>query len=274
MLYPQKIVSLMAEKKVTGFSGVPSAFNLILSRTKLSDFDLSALRYMTQAGGPMAPAAIERVKKELPDIRFYVMYGQTEASARLSYLPAHMLESKAGSIGIAIPGVELAVMNEGHQPVSAHVTGEIYARGDNIMLGYWKDAEATQQVFFNDWLKTGDLAYRDEEDFLYIVGRSSDMIKSGAHRISPKDIEEAILELEGVEEVAAVGIPDDLLGQVIKAVIVQSPGADLDKMKVMRHCKANLAVYKMPKKVEFADEIPRTASGKVRRFMLQENNGE
>ncbi len=274
MLYPQKILSLMAEKKVTGFSGVPSAFNLILSRTKLSDFDLSALRYMTQAGGPMAPAAIERVKKELPGIRFYVMYGQTEASARLSYLPADMLESKAGSIGVAIPGVELTVMDENHRPVPARVTGEIYARGDNIMLGYWKDADATRQVFYNDWLKTGDLAYHDEDGFLYIVGRSSEMIKSGAHRISPKDIEEVILELEGVEEVAVVGVEDDLLGQVIKAVIVQSPGAELDRKKVMHHCKSNLAIYKLPKKVEFADEIPRTASGKVRRFMLQEKNGE
>lgn len=274
MLYPQKIVASMAENRVSGFSGVPSAFNLILSRTRLGDFDLSSLRYMTQAGGPMAPASIERVKKELPDVRFFVMYGQTEASARLSYLPADKLEIKVGSIGIAIPGVELSVMDGHHQPVATGETGEIYARGDNIMLGYWKDPEATQKAFYNDWLMTGDLAYRDDDGFFYIVGRSSEMIKSGAHRISPKDIEEVILELDGVEEVAVVGVTDDMLGQVIKAVIVQSPGVTLDRKAVMFHCKANLANYKLPKKIEFATEIPRTASGKVRRFMLQENTGE
>ena len=269
MLYPQRIVSLMSENKVTGFSGVPSTFNLLLSRTKLSDFDLSSMRYMTQAGGPMAPANIERLKNELPDVDFFVMYGQTEASARLSYLSPDKLESKAGSIGVAIPDVQLEVMDEHQSPAAINATGEIYARGKNIMLGYWKDADATQKVFHDGWLKTGDLAYKDEDDYLFIVGRSSEMIKSGAHRISPKDIEEVILELEGIEEVAVVGVADDLLGQAIKAVIVKSPGSELDKMQLMRHCKSNLANYKLPKHIEFADEVPRTASGKVRRFMLQ-----
>jgi len=269
MLYPQKVVSLMADNQVTGFSGVPSTFNLLLSRTRLENFDLSSIRYMTQAGGPMAPANIERLKTVLPDIDFYVMYGQTEASARLSYLPPDKLWSKLGSIGIAIPGVELQIMNDEHSPVPDNVTGEIYAKGANIMMGYWKDVEATQKVMHDDWLKTGDLAYRDEDGYLYIVGRSKEMIKSGAHRISPKDIEEVILEIDGIEEVAVVGFDDDLLGQVIKAFVVLSPGAKLDKMHIMRHCKINLANYKLPKLIEFTEEIPRTASGKVRRFMLQ-----
>ncbi len=269
MLYPQKVVSLMAEKNVTGFSGVPSTFNLLLSRITLSEFNLKSIRYMTQAGGPMAPANIKRLKQELPDISFYVMYGQTEASARLSYLPPDKLEQNMGSIGVAIPGVQLEIMNDKNEAVDANVTGEIYARGGNIMLGYWKDPEITSQVMHDGWLKTGDLAYKDENDFLYIVGRTSEMIKSGAHRISPTDIEEVILELDSVEEVAVVGINDDLLGQIIKAVIVKSPGTELKKIQVMHHCKTNLANYKIPKHIEFADEIPRTASGKVRRFMLQ-----
>ncbi len=269
MLYPQKVMAEMARQKVTGFSGVPSTFNLLLSRTNFKDFDLSSIRYMTQAGGPMAPASITRIKEELPWINFFVMYGQTEASARLSYLPPAMLEEKSASIGIAIPGVELEVMNGEQQPAAVRETGEIYARGKNIMLGYWKDPEMTQSVIDYGWLKTGDLAYRDEDEYLYIVGRSSEMIKSGAHRISPKDIEEVILELSGVEEVAVVGVKDEILGQVIKAFIVKSPGTELDKMKLMRHCKINLANFKIPKQIEFTDLIPRTTSGKVRRFMLE-----
>jgi len=269
MLYPQKILSVLADKKVTGFSGVPSTFNLILNRTKLADFDLSSLRYMTQAGGPMAPANVERLKKELPGIDFFIMYGQTEASARLSYLPPEQLENKPGSIGKAIPGVRLEIRDENQKAVSISETGEIYAYGKNIMLGYWKDKEATTSVIYDGWLKTGDLAYQDEDDYFYIVGRSTDMIKSGAHRISPKDIEEVILELDGVEEVAVVGVADVLLGQIIKAVVVIAPGYTMDKMKLMRHCKENLASYKLPKNIEFKDEIPKTASGKIRRFMLE-----
>jgi len=269
MLYPQKILSVLADKKVTGFSGVPSTFNLILNRTKLCDFDLTSLRYMTQAGGPMAPANVERLKKELPDIDFFIMYGQTEASARLSYLPPEQLENKPGSIGKAIPGVQLEIRDENQKAVSISETGEIYAYGKNIMLGYWKDKEATSSVIYDGWLKTGDLAYQDEDDYFYIVGRSTDMIKSGAHRISPKDIEEVILELDGVEEVAVIGVSDVLLGQIIKAVVVIAPGYTLDKMQLMRHCKENLASYKLPKNIEFKDEIPKTASGKIRRFMLE-----
>jgi acyl-CoA synthetase (AMP-forming)/AMP-acid ligase II len=269
MLYPQRVVSLMEQCRVTGFSGVPSTFTLLLRRTKLSEFDLSSLRYLTQAGGAMTPANIERVKRELPNVDFFVMYGQTEASARLSYLPPDQLENKAGSIGIAIPGVELKVMDEHFRPAAINSTGEIYARGENIMLGYWKDPQASQQVFHDGWLKTGDLAYMDDDGYLFIVGRSSEMIKSGAHRISPRDIEEVILELEGVEEVAVVGVDDELLGQAVKAVIVTSPGYNIDKKQVMHHCKTSLANYKLPKYVDFADDIPRTASGKVRRFMLQ-----
>ena len=270
MLYPQKVVSLMSEYKVTGFSGVPSTFNLLLSRVDLSNYDLSSVRYMTQAGGPMAPVNIERLKRVMPDIDFYVMYGQTEASARLSYLPPEMLEAKLGSIGIAIPGVELEVMDENGELVMENTTGEIFAKGDNIMLGYWKDEQATDNVIHNGWLKTGDLAYKDRDGYLYIVGRSSEMIKSGAHRISPKDIEEVILELDGVEEVAVVGVEDDLLGQVIKAVIVKKLNYYIEKIEIMRHCKMNLANYKLPKFIEFVNEIPRTASGKVQRFKLQD----
>ncbi len=270
MVYPHKVLERAVEQRATGFSGVPSTFNLLLSRTRLSDYDLSSMRYLTQAGGPMAPAITERIRRELPHAELFIMYGQTEATARLAYLPPRRLEEKLGSIGIPIPRVEIEVRNERGEVVGPGEHGEICARGDNIMMGYWRDPETTATVLRDGWLHTGDLAYRDEEGFLYIVGRSSEMIKSGAHRISPKDIEEVIQELEGVEEVAVVGVPDELLGQVIKAVVVRSPGAKLEARDILRHCKANLATYKMPKRVEFTDRLPRTASGKIRRFMLVE----
>lgn len=268
MAFPNLILEAMQGEAVTGFSGVPSTFALLLGRTHLEDYDLSALRYMTQAGGPMPPALISRVRKQLPRVSFFVMYGQTEGTARLTYLPPERLEEKLGSVGIGIPGVEVRIVDEKGSPVARGVSGEICIRGDNVMLGYWRDPEATARTVVGGWLHTGDLGHMDEQGYVYIDGRSSEMIKSGANRISPKEIEEVISELEEVMEVGVVGIPDDLLGQVIKAVIVVRPGHSLEPRRVMAYCRANLAAYKVPKVIEFAEELPKTASGKVQRFLL------
>lgn len=270
LLFPHKTVQKMVDEKVTGFSGVPSTFALLLSRVKMGEYDLAALRYMTQAGGGMSPAHIQRVREELPAVEFVVMYGQTEATARISYLPADRLEEKLGSAGIAIPGVEIKICNEQGEVLPANQQGEIWVTGANIMQGYWRNPEMTRLVLDNGWLKTGDLAVKDEEGFIFIQGRSSDMIKSGAHRISPKEIEEVILELPEVAEVAVVGKPDEMLGQVIKAVIIPVSKDSVQKRDVMQHCKKNLAIYKLPKIVEFQDELPKTASGKIQRFKLIE----
>ena len=268
LAYPHKVMQRLSAEHATGFSGVPSTFALLLSRVKLEDYDLSSLRYLTQAGGPMPPANIERLRKALPQVRIFIMYGQTEATARLSYLPPERLLEKLGSIGIAIPGVTLDIRNEHGEPVTDGEPGEIWARGGNIMPGYWNDPEATQAVLHEGWLRTGDMAYRDADGYLFIQGRKTDMIKSGAHRIHPKEIEEAIAELDGVGEVAVVGVPDEILGQVIKAYILPKPGATLEPLQVKAHCHKRLASYKIPKSVEFVSELPKTYSGKVKKFLL------
>ena len=270
MMYPHKLLEKMVMEKITGFSGVPSTFSLLLGRTSLRDYDLSAVRYMTQAGGPMPPAKIKQLMEELPHIQFFVMYGQTEASARLTYLPPDKLIEKMGSVGIPIPDVEIELHDQHDNVIEkAGITGEICARGNNIMLGYWNNTEDTKKVIKNNWLHTGDLAHKDPDGFIYIDGRSSDMIKSGANRISPKEIEEIISELPEVQEVAVIGVSDDILGQIIKAVIVPKSGYSLESKVVQAYCKNNLANYKVPKIIDFIDEIPKTASGKIKRFQLQ-----
>lgn len=271
MLYPVQILRRIESERATGFSGVPSTYSILLNRVDLSQYDLASLRYVTQAGGAMAPADIQRFRSLLPSANFFVMYGQTEASARLTYLPTDRLMDKMGSVGIPIPNVEIEIRDESGQVVPTGEVGELCARGGNIMQGYWKDLEMTSQVVRDGWLHTGDLARRDDEGYLYIVGRATEMIKSGAHRISPKDIEEVILELDGVAEVAAFGVPDDVLGQAIKVVVVKRADATLDMRAIQRYCRQQLASYKIPKFVEFVTEIPRTASGKVQRFKLQLN---
>lgn len=268
MMFPHKVMERLAAERATGFAGVPSTYALLLNRVRFQDYDLSSLRYMTQAGGAMPTTNIARLHAALPQVALFVMYGQTEATARLTYLPPARLEEKLGSAGRAIPGVTLEIRDEHGRPMPSGTVGEIYARGDNIMRGYWNDADTTAQVLRDGWLKTGDLARMDEDGFIFIEGRLSDMIKSGAHRINPKEIEEVIAEVDGVAEVAVVGVPDDILGQTIRAVIVPQPGAALVPRAIQAHCHKQLALYKIPKLIDFASELPKTASGKVKRYLL------
>jgi len=268
-MYPKKTLEKLVEHKVTGFSGVPSTFGILLNRTKLEEYDLSSLRYITQAGGPMPVANIERIRAVLPETELIIMYGQTEATARLSYLPSSALEQKMGSVGIPIPGVKFEIRDDDGNKVSDGVVGEVYASGKNIMCGYWRADDITNLTIINGWLKTGDLGRIDEQGYLFLTGRKSDMIKVGGHRISPVEIEEKIIELDGVEEVVAVGNDDDLLGQVIHVYVVHSNSNDINERDVRAHCSQHMASYKVPKTVRFVDKLPRTASGKIQRYLLK-----
>lgn len=272
MMFPAKVVESMQNNKATAFYGVASTYAILLSRTKLSNYDLSAMRYVTQAGGPMPAAHIEQIMQILPQVQFFMMYGQTEATARLGYIPSELIKEKLGSAGKAIPGVKLEIRDEAGKVVPAGQEGEIYATGDNIMLGYWNNPEMTSQVVIDGWLRTGDIAKMDKDGYVYMTGRRTDMIKSGANRISPKEIEEKLAELDGVEESAAIGIPDEILGQAIKIFVVKRAGTELDKQSIMRHCKMHMAQYKIPKDIEFVQQLPKTGSGKIKRYLLGENH--
>ncbi|WNO08517.1 class I adenylate-forming enzyme family protein [Teredinibacter sp. KSP-S5-2] len=269
-MYPQKVLEKMQATQATGFSGVPSTFTMLLDRSKLHATQIPSLRYVTQAGGGMSATDIEHFTSAWHNMDFIVMYGQTEASARLTYLPASMLLKKMGSAGKAIPGVEIIVRDEQGNPCPAGTQGEITARGPNIMQGYWNDQAETEKAVQQNWLYTGDLGYQDEDGYIYIIGRNKEMIKTGAHRIAPREIEEKIGELPGVLEVAVAGIPDRIMGQVIKAYIVKSTESPetLEPREIMRHCKEKLASYKIPKKIEFVSALPKTASGKVQKHLL------
>ena len=270
LIYPHLVVKAMAAERATGFSGVPSTFALLLHRVNLGDYDLTALRYLTQAGGAMTLSMVNRVRSAVPHARLFVMYGQTEATARITYLPPERLQDKLGSVGVAIPGVDLEVRDEHDAPVPAGSVGQVCVRGENVMLGYWNNPAATEAVLAGGWLHTGDLGSLDTDGFLTLIGRSSDMIKTGAHRVSPLEIEEVLAELDGVAECAAVGVADEILGEVIKAFVVPRAGAALDARRVQAHCRSRLAAYKVPKTVECVTTLPKTASGKIRRFMLKQ----
>ena len=267
LVFPHLVAEALARERATGFAGVPSTFALLLERGRLDQYDLSSLRYLTQAGGAMAPALTRRVRAAFPQARLFVMYGQTEASARLTRLVPERLDDKLGSVGTPIAGVEIRVRRGDGSDAAPGEPGEVWARGDNVMTGYWNAPEATAATLVDGWLRTGDLGHLDDDGFLWLAGRRSDMIKTGAHRVHPQDVEEVIAELPGVREVAVTGVDDELLGQVVAAFLV-TDGDMPNEMAVKAHCRQRLAGYKIPKQVAFVTELPRTASGKIRRAAL------
>jgi len=269
--FPNAVLDTALAESVTGLPGVASTFNILMQRSRLPETGIPSLRYFTTAGGALPPAGLARLREMLPQATPVVMYGQTEGTARLSYLPPSELERKAGSIGRGIPGVTLSVLGSDGLPVPPGETGEIVAAGENIMSGYWEDAEETARVLDEQGrLWTGDLARVDEEGFIYVVGREKDMIKSGAFRINPKEIEEVVAELEGVLACAVVGLPDDLLGEKMVVCLVPGDGVELDPKQVMKHLRRRLPHWKVPQGLELLPELPRTASGKIRKHLLRE----
>jgi long-chain acyl-CoA synthetase len=251
--------------KCTGFSGVPSHFQLLLrNSTSFKSMDLPYLRYVTQAGGKLHDVFIEEFREAFPEVVFFVMYGQTEATARLSYLPPNLLPEKLGSMGKGIPGVELDIFNKDGQPVGVGEVGEIVARGDNIMLGYLNDEELTAKTLQNGWLHTGDLAQKDADGFFFITARTKEIIKVGGNRVSPKEVESVILTLPEVVDCTITGEFDEMLGELLKAEITLVPKTDKDLAReaIMRKCATELISYKVPQKIEFLDKVNFAATGK------------
>jgi len=251
--------------KCTGFAGVPSHYQILLRKTR--DFKTTSfpsLRYVTQAGGKLHVTFIKEFVDAFPAINFYVMYGQTEATARLSYLPPEKLLAKTGSIGKGIPGVTLQVVNEIGEMVNQGETGEIIAKGDNIMIGYLNEPEETARTIRNGWLYTGDLAQMDEDGFIFIQSRKKEIIKVGGIRISPQEIEEAIVTYPGVIGCTIEAIPDELLGEAVKATVFinEVDKEDFSEELIKKYCASMLAMQKIPKVVVFETKLPYNASGK------------
>jgi acyl-CoA synthetase (AMP-forming)/AMP-acid ligase II len=222
------------------------------------------MRYVTQAGGKLHTVFISEFMEVHPEIDFCVMYGQTEATARLSYLPPADLKSKLGSIGKGIPDVELKVVNEKGEEIRPGETGEIIAKGNNIMMGYLNDEAATNQTIRDGWLHTGDLGTIDEDGYIFLTARSKEIIKVRGKRISPKEIEEVLVTIPEVIDCTIFPVNDDLLGEAVKAVITIDKSSE-DKITVdfiREYCAARLAAYKIPSIIELKNRVAISSTGK------------
>lgn len=260
------VLKSLVDYKCTGFAGVPSHFQILLRKSdSFKQTKFPDLKYVTQAGGKLAPIFIDEFREAHPETRFVVMYGQTEATARLSWLPPEMYDSRKGSMGRGIPGVELKVVNENGEPIKPGETGEVIARGDNIMMGYFADEEGTKNTIRNGgWLYTGDLGTVDEDGFIYLTARSKEIIKVRGKRISPKEIEAVILALPEVIDCTIEGVEDEIEGEMLKATVTVRKDSIslLTKDRLIQHCGQHLALFKVPQVYEFKDDLTISPTGK------------
>lgn len=273
-VFINSVFSDINKYKCTGFAGVPSHFQILLRKSDgFKNTNFPTLRYVTQAGGKLHNSFIEEFINTFPEIDFYVMYGQTEATARLSYLEPKMLKSKLGSIGKGIPGVELKVVNETGNEVIPGETGEIVAKGDNIMIGYYQEPEMTANVLKNGWLHTGDIGTVDEDGYIYLTARNKEFIKIAGKRVSPKEIEEVIVSFPGVVDCTIETIYDEVTGEAVKAVVVLAKSVEnkITDDILKSYCAGKLALHKVPKYVEFKEVLKVNSSGKKVKFKNGDN---
>ncbi|MBM4062429.1 MAG: acyl--CoA ligase [Planctomycetes bacterium] len=266
--YPAECLERIAAERVTGLPGVPTLWALLLG-LDLSHFDLSSVRFLTNTAAALPPHHAQRLQQIFPRARIFAMYGLTETKRTL-YLPPEHLASRPGSVGFPIPGTEVWIENDAGERLGANQVGELVVRGGHVMSGYWEAPEATAQRFRPGPLpgehvcRTGDLFQRDEQGFHFFVGRRDDILKCRGEKVAPREVENVLHELTSVREAVVLGEPDPVLGQAIVAVVVRAdPG--LDAAAVLRHCKQRLEDFKVPSRVEFVAELPKTSTGKVKR---------
>lgn len=261
--FPRVVLEALGSEGCTGFAGVPLTYELLRRQVDLSTLAFPRLRYLTQAGGAMAPDTIDWVRRAFRPATLFVMYGQTEATARLSFLPPERADEKRGSIGIPIPGVELRVVDELGRELPPGETGQLVARGANVTPGYLDAPEETAAILRDGWLWTGDLARRDADGYFFHRGRAREILKIGGHRVSPIEIEHVLARHPEVAEAAVVGIPHDLMGEVPAAFVVCRPSTAPDDEALRRHCRESLPAYEVPVSFTRVDSLPRNAAGKL-----------
>lgn len=267
LMFPATIPQAIAKFEATSFSGVPEVYGMLMKYGRLGEQAMPRLRYMSVAGGGLRHNLSVRMAELIAPADFYVMYGQSEATARLAVLPPDQLKVREGSIGRALAGVELAVLDESNKVLPQGEAGMLCARGSNVMLGYWQDDAATAEALSGEgWLRTGDLARSDADGYFYIAGRANLLVKVQGYRVHPAEIESVVeAAFPGVR---AVAVPMQHAGETRFALFVAPQGGVVDLAALRAVCQRELPSYKIPVHVEILEELPLTSGYKVDRAAL------
>lgn len=274
--YPAQVFERMRATGVTVFPGVPTVFAMLLAAHARSPLCFPDVVRVTNTAAALPDDVARRLREVFPNALVYKMYGLTECK-RVSYLEPERIDDKPGSVGKAIPGTEVYLLDADGAPVQPGATGVLYVRGPHVMLGYWNRPEQSARMLKPGRLPgervlcTQDHFRMDEEGYLYFVGRSDDIIKTRGEKVSPVEVENVLHAIAGVREAAVVGVADALLGEAIRAYIVRVPGAELGERRVRAECAARLENFMVPKDIVFCDDLPKTATGKVSRKALLEH---
>jgi long-chain acyl-CoA synthetase len=276
--YPYDVLKRVGEYRVTGLPGVPTIFAKLLQFAPFDGLDLSSLRYLSNTAAPFPAAHILGLRRLLPDAAIYSMYGLTECT-RVSYLDPMRLEDKPMSVGRAMPNSETYIVDEQGRRCGPREIGELVVRGTSVMRGYWRRPDETAQALRDGdipgekVLFTGDLFWKDEEEDLYFVGRRDDVFKCRGEKVSPREVEACLYELDSVAEVAVVGVPHPIDGMAIKAHVVPREGHIVSEEVLRRQCLSRLEPYLVPRFFELCGSLPKTDSGKIATAVLRRHAG-
>lgn len=277
-LYPFQLIGLVEQQQLTGLPLVPTLIAILLRFQHRGAYRLPSLRYVTSTGQALPPHHIEQLRQRLPKVRLYSMYGLTECK-RVCYLEPTELTRRPASVGKAMPGTEAFPIDRDGRPIrQAESIGELVVRGPHVMQSYWRRPSATALALRPDpegthgsrRLHSGDLFRLDAEGFLYFVSRRDDMLKTGGELVSPKEVENALFQLDAVAEAVVFGVDDAILGQALVARLVLAEGASLSVQEVRDHCALVLEKFMVPRDIEFVASLPRTSTGKTNRRQARE----
>jgi len=275
-------MKLVQDRQVNRAMMVPTMLKMLMDQPTFSEYDLSSLKVITYGAAPMPLEVIKKAIVEFPNTRFINAFGQTETASTITMLPPddhdikesdpdyEMKLKRLASIGKPLPDVEVKIVDENGKDVAVGENGEIVARGDRLMKGYWNRDEATKETLRGGWLYTGDLGYWDPDGYIFLSGRAKDFLKRGGEMIAPEEVEQIIMSHPSVDEAAIIGVPDVEWGERVRAMVVIKPGQELTAEDVVEHCRPKMAGFKRPEDVVFIDELPRNPMGKVLKRVLRE----
>lgn len=263
-MFPDKVLHATAQYDCTTFAGVPTVYNVLLKRSNLRRIALPCLRRFLQAGGAMAPERVNEMRAVFPQTEFYVMYGQTEATARISCLEPRRWDEKTGSVGRPLDNLAVSIVDEKGKILPPGQIGELLVKGPSVCSGYWNDEKETRRVFRGGWLRTGDLARHDEEGYLWIVGRKGAFLKMRGVRVSLVEVEERVAAIPGVYECGACAVDHPEAGEALVLFIVPDQGTKL----VTEELHSYLPAHWTLDSIRLVSELPKTSSGKLPRSAL------
>jgi acyl-CoA synthetase (AMP-forming)/AMP-acid ligase II len=279
---PSQWMDLVENEGVDRAMMVPTMLKMLMDHEEFPERDLSSLSVITYGAAPMPLEVIKQAIGKFPGVQFINAFGQTETAATITMLPPddHVLQGsqeevdrklkRLSSIGKPLEDVEVRIVNEHAGDVVIGEVGEIVARGQRLMKGYWRQEATTKETIKDGWLYTGDLGYWDEDGYIFLAGRARDFIKRGGEMISPEEVEQVLHSHPDIEEAAIIGVEDINWGERVRAVVVAKSGHSVDESDVIEYCRQRLASFKKPESVVVADELPRNPMGKVLKRMLRE----